>query len=60
MTAEDYRNRHKTHQYESAASEMISRNGTEYAPFTLVEAEDKRYARIKVLETACRRLEDEL
>jgi polyphosphate kinase 2 (PPK2 family) len=36
---------------------MIDRNSTEYAPFTLVEAEDKHYARIKVLETVCERLE---
>jgi len=57
ITAEDYRNRQKTHQYEAAASEMISRNSTEYAPFTLVEAEDKHYARIKVMETVCARLE---
>jgi polyphosphate kinase 2 (PPK2 family) len=60
ITAEDYRNRHKTNQYETAASEMIARNSTEFAPFTLVEAEDKRYARIKVLETACERLRAEL
>ncbi len=60
ITAEDYRNRQKTNQYEAAASEMITRNSTEYAPFTLVEAEDKRYARIKVLETAVERLEAEL
>ena len=56
ITAEDYRNRQKTHQYEVAAAEMIARNSTEYAPFTLVEAEDKHYARIKVLETVCERL----
>jgi polyphosphate:AMP phosphotransferase len=60
ITAEDYRNRHKSHQYEAAASDMISQNSTEYAPFTLVEAEDKHYARIKVLETVCQRLEAEL
>src|SRR5450631_1503029 len=60
ITAEDYRNRHKIHQYEAAASEMISRNSTEYAPFTLVEAEDKRYARVKVLEAVCARLRCEL
>ena len=60
ITAEDYRNRQKTHQYEAAAAEMIARNSTEYAPFTLVEAEDKHYARIKVLETVCERLEREL
>jgi len=57
ITAEDYRNRQKTHLYEAAASEMIERNSTDYAPFTLVEAEDKHYARIKVLETVCERLE---
>jgi AMP-polyphosphate phosphotransferase len=57
ITAEDYRNRLRTNQYEAAAAEMIDRNSTEYAPFTLIEAEDKRYARIKVLETVCERLE---
>ena len=60
ITEEDYRNRKKSNQYEAAASEMIARNSTEYAPFTLVEAEDKRHARIKVLETVCARLEREL
>jgi AMP-polyphosphate phosphotransferase len=57
ITAEDYRNRQKTHQYEAAAAEMIDRTSTEYAPFTLIEAEDKHYARIKILETVCERLE---
>jgi polyphosphate:AMP phosphotransferase len=60
ITAEDYRNRQKSHQYEAAAAEMISRNSTEYAPFTLVEAEDKHYARIKVLEAVCERLAAQL
>lgn len=60
ITAEDYRNRQKTHLYEAAASEMIARNSTEYAPFTLIEAEDKHYARVKILETLCERLEREL
>ena len=36
---------------------MIERNSTQVAPFTLVEAEDKHYARIKVLETVCERLD---
>jgi polyphosphate:AMP phosphotransferase len=57
ITAEDYRNREKTHQYEAAANEMIERTSTEYAPWTLVEAEDKPYARIKALQTVCDRLE---
>ncbi|HKO47502.1 MAG TPA: polyphosphate:AMP phosphotransferase [Polyangiaceae bacterium] len=57
ITPEDYRNRLKTNQYEAAAAEMIERNSSEDAPFTLVEAEDKHYARVKVLETVCERLE---
>jgi polyphosphate kinase 2 (PPK2 family) len=39
---------------------MIARNSTPEAPITLVEAENKHYARIKVVETVCRRLADEL
>jgi len=57
LTAEDYRNRTRENVYELAASEMIAKNSTEYAPFTLVAADDKRGARIQVLETVCERLE---
>jgi polyphosphate kinase 2 (PPK2 family) len=39
---------------------MIERCSTRHAPFTLVEANDKRHARLKVLETICDRLEAEL
>jgi len=60
ISPEDYRNRAKSNLYEAVASEMIARNGTLEAPFTLVEAENKHYARIKVLDTVCQRLSDEL
>ena len=50
---EDYRNRTKTNAYEAAANDMIGRTTTEYAPWVLVEAEDKRFARVKVLREAC-------
>jgi len=39
---------------------MIDRTSTEIAPWTLVEANDKNYARIKVLKTICDRLEKAL
>lgn len=39
---------------------MVDRTSTEIAPWTLVEANDKRYARIKVLKTLCDRLEQAL
>ncbi len=60
ITDEDYRNREKANAYEAAASEMIERTSTEVAPWTLVESEDKRFARVKVLETLCDRLESRL
>ncbi|MDD3529978.1 MAG: polyphosphate:AMP phosphotransferase [Gallionellaceae bacterium] len=57
ITADDWRNREKWDDYVRAASDMIERTGTEIAPWTLVEAEDKNYARIKVLKTLVGSLE---
>ena len=39
---------------------MVDRTSTEIAPWTLVEANDKYYARIKVLKTLCNQLEEAL
>ena len=39
---------------------MVDRTSTEIAPWTLVEANNKFYARIKVLRTLCERLEQAL
>ncbi|NJL26979.1 MAG: polyphosphate:AMP phosphotransferase [Thermoanaerobaculia bacterium] len=50
ITAEDYRNRARWKDYELAANEMIERTSTEYAPWTLIAANDKRWARVAVLE----------
>ena len=58
--AEDYRNREKWNDYERAADEMFARTSTEIAPWTLVEGNDKRFARVKIAETICERLDDEL
>ena len=51
LTDEDWRNRGKRGQYEAALDEMIERTSTDYAPWTLIEADSKRYARVKVIET---------
>jgi polyphosphate kinase 2 (PPK2 family) len=60
LTDEDWRNRDKWPDYQRAADDMIVRTSTPSAPWTVVEGEDKRFARIKVLETVVRRLEHEL
>ena len=51
ITDEDWRNREKWDLYEDAVNEMLIRTSTEYAPWIVVEGNDKLYARIKVLET---------
>lgn len=57
ITEEDWRNRNKWEEYEQAVCEMVDRTSTEIAPWTLVEANDKYYARIKILKTLCRHIE---
>jgi polyphosphate:AMP phosphotransferase len=60
ITDEDWRNRDKWSEYELAVCDMIDRTSTEIAAWTLVEANDKYYARIKVLKTLCERIEKAL
>jgi polyphosphate:AMP phosphotransferase len=57
ITEDDWRNRKRWPQYERAVADMVERTSTELAPWTLVEAEDKRFARVKVLRTLADRLE---
>ena len=57
ITKEDYRNRKKWDAYEQAALDMFDQTSTDEAPWTLVEANDKQYARLKVLSTLVRALE---
>ncbi|MCA9674844.1 MAG: polyphosphate:AMP phosphotransferase [Myxococcales bacterium] len=51
ITDEDWRNRDKWPAYAAAINEMVERTSTELAPWTLVEGNCKRHARIKTLET---------
>lgn len=56
LTDEDWRNRHRWADYEDAVNEMLERTDSSYAPWTVVEAEDKRFARVKVLQTVTDRI----
>ena len=60
LTDEDWRNRTKWDAYEAAVNDMIERTSTRDSPWTLVESNDKNYARVKVLKTAARALEKAL
>lgn len=57
ITDEDYRNRERWNDYEHAVNDMVERTSTEFAPWVLIEGNDKRYARIKALKEYCDRLE---
>ena len=60
ITDEDWRNRKQWDAYEGAINEMVVRTSTRGAPWVIVAGNDKRFARIQVLETVCRRLEKAL
>jgi polyphosphate:AMP phosphotransferase len=60
ITGEDWRNRKQWGMYEDAVSEMVERTSTRRAPWTLVPANDKQYARVMVLHTVTGRLRDRL
>ena len=47
---EDWRNREKWDLYETAVNEMLKKTNTTYAPWHVLESNDKKYARIKALK----------
>ncbi len=57
MNEEDWRNRGKWQQYEAAVEDMLRHTSTECAPWVVVEGNDKRWARVKVLRTVVERLQ---
>ena len=60
ITDEDWRNRAKWDAYETAVDEMLVRTSTTYAPWVIVEGNDKYYARLKVLRTVIDAIEKRL
>ena len=60
ITDEDWRNRGRWPDYTLAVNEMVERTSTRVAPWTLVEGNDKNFARIKVIKTLADRLERRL
>lgn len=60
ITEEDWRNRKKWNAYQTAAADMIERTSTVFAPWHLIEANNKEFARIKILRILCEQLEQKL
>lgn len=60
ITDEDWRNREKWDLYEAAVNEMLAKTNTTYAPWNILESNDKKYARIKALKTVIDAIEEKL
>jgi polyphosphate:AMP phosphotransferase len=60
ITDEDWRNRKRWPEYTLAVNDMVARTSTKIAPWTLVEGDDKNFARIKVLKTLAARVDERL
>jgi AMP-polyphosphate phosphotransferase len=57
ITDEDWRNRAKWPEYQEAVDDMIAHCSTEFAPWTLVAGNDKKFARVQILKTVVSCLE---
>lgn len=60
ITDEDWRNREKWDLYEDAVNEMMKKTNTTYAPWYVLESNDKKYARIKALKIVIDAIEQAL
>jgi polyphosphate kinase 2 (PPK2 family) len=57
LTDEDWRNREKRDAYVEAVEDMLARTDQPHAPWSLIEGDSKRYARVRVIETVIERIE---
>ena len=57
ITEEDWRNRSKWDIYDRYVNSMMRQTNTPWAPWTVIESEDKKYGRLKVLDTIIDALE---
>lgn len=57
ITDEDWRNREQWDAYRAAINDMVARTSTSYAPWTLVAGNDKKFARVQIIETFCDTIE---
>ncbi len=56
ITEEDWRNREKQDEYSAAVNDMFIRTSTDIAPWNIIPAEDKHFARVEALRLACRNI----
>ena len=57
ITPDDWRNRKRWDQYIDAGGDMIDRTSTSFAPWHVIESNDKHLARVRVIEAISGRLQ---
>jgi polyphosphate kinase 2 (PPK2 family) len=60
ITEDDWRNREKWDEYKQAVKTMVEHTSTGHAPWSLIPADNKLFARIEVMKTVCRRMKEAL
>ena len=60
ITDEDWRNREKWDQYEEAVDDMLRYTSTDFAPWHIIESQNKKYGRIKALKILIDAIKDRL
>jgi len=60
ITAEDWRNREKWTQYEQAVGDMLMYTNTDYAPWVVIESNNKKYARVAAIKAVIKQIEKTL
>jgi polyphosphate:AMP phosphotransferase len=60
ITEEDWRNREKWQAYKTAIDDMVAHTSTQYAPWTLIPGNDKKYARVEILDTLNKAIKNNL
>jgi polyphosphate:AMP phosphotransferase len=57
---EDWKNREHYAEYQAAAQDMLKRTDSKHAPWTVVQGDDKQFARLKVLRRICEEMEERM
>ena len=60
ITDEDWRNRKKWDEYEIAVNDMLQKTSTKFAPWNIIECNNKKYGRLKILKTIIKEIDDHI
>ncbi|MAM69603.1 MAG: polyphosphate:AMP phosphotransferase [Gammaproteobacteria bacterium] len=60
ITDEDWRNREKWDHYKDAINDMVAHTSTQHAPWSLISGDDKKHARVEIINTLCQSIATKL